>query len=156
MRNIEKNRAACKVYYSKNKAVILKKKKDRHPNYAVWHGMIQRCYNSNRSDYKYYGGKGVTVCQEWLDSFDKFNEDMGVRPSMGHTLDRREGGGNYTKDNCRWATRAEQSYNKKSNRFIIYGNVTDTLSGWSRRLNIPLSTLYQKLKKRSIDQLINQ
>ncbi len=86
----------------------------RHLNWAVWHGMKQRCNNENRSDYVYYGGAGIGYDPKW-ETLAGFNEDMGDRPSMSHTLDRRDGTKGYSKENCRWATRKEQSRNQKNN-----------------------------------------
>ncbi len=79
--------------------------------YGNYMTMIQRCNNPNTIDYKYYGGKGIKVCQRWLDSILNFIEDMGPRP-VGLTLDRINCKGNYEPLNCKWATRAEQVENR--------------------------------------------
>jgi hypothetical protein len=80
--------------------------------YRVYHAMLQRCYNSNRSGYSYYGGKGITVCDSWKESFDNFLADMGECPADKSSIDRIDGTKEYSKDNCRWATKSEQSYNQ--------------------------------------------
>lgn len=154
MFNKIKNRASCKIYYEKNKQNILEKKKNRHPSLNCYKGMIQRCTNKNRDDYKYYGGLGITVCKEWLVSFEQFNADMGNRPSPEHTLDRIDGTKGYSKENCRWATKKEQSANLKSNRNINYNGKTMNLSQWARELNMPVSTLGIKLKKKTLAEII--
>lgn len=82
------------------------------PTYHSWAGMKARCSNPNQKSYKYYGGRGIKVCQRWLDSFENFLEDMGERPE-GKTLDRRDNDGNYEPDNCRWATAKQQSSNRR-------------------------------------------
>lgn len=82
------------------------------PAYASYMNMIQRRYNPNNQIYKYYGGRGFKVCQRWLKSFDNFLQDMGERTS-GLTLERVNVNGNYTPKNCKWATRAEQSKNRR-------------------------------------------
>lgn len=81
------------------------------PEYQSWSSMIQRCTNNTRVSWKYYGGKGITVCDSWLYNFEAFLEDMGVRPE-GMTLDRIDGDKGYLPENCRWATKKEQSTNR--------------------------------------------
>lgn len=78
----------------------------------AWNDMKQRCYNSNNPRYKDYGGRGITVCYRWLNSFENFLADMGPKP-LGLSLDRKDNEGNYTLDNCRWATPMEQAANRR-------------------------------------------
>ena len=78
--------------------------------YSSWEAMKSRCFNRNHKGYRAYGGMGITVCERWL-VFANFLADMGERPA-GMTLDRKDSGGNYEPDNCRWATRLEQSRNR--------------------------------------------
>lgn len=79
--------------------------------YAAWHGMKQRCRNPNHKDFKYYGARGIDVCERW-ESFENFMSDMGTRPE-GKTLDRIRVNENYSPDNCRWATHVEQRANQR-------------------------------------------
>lgn len=81
--------------------------------YRTWENMIRRCYSVKCRNYSGYGGRGITVCDRWRDSFANFLADMGERPE-GLTLDRRDNNGNYTPDNCRWATLAQQRKNQST------------------------------------------
>lgn len=81
--------------------------------YISWRAMIERCFNPAKDNYKWYGGRGITVCERW-EKFENFLEDMGERPS-NMTLDREDPFGNYEKNNCRWATNAQQGANKRKN-----------------------------------------
>ena len=85
----------------------------RTPTNITWMDMLQRCENPNAKNFKYYGKRGISVCQDWH-NFENFIRDMGNRPS-GRTLDRINNDGNYEKENCRWATSKEQSQNQRHN-----------------------------------------
>lgn len=83
------------------------------PEYSVYYNIKTRCYNSNRRGWHNYGGRGIKVCDRWLESFHNFYEDMGSRPSPKHSIDRVDPNGNYEPDNCRWATSKEQMETKR-------------------------------------------
>ncbi len=114
--------------------------------YKIYHGMLKRCLNKNSSDFSNYGGRGINVCDRWLESFENFYEDMGGRPSSDYSLDRIENDGGYSPDNCKWSTRSEQQNNKRTNRILTLGNITDTLANWSRIVHISEATLWARIK----------
>lgn len=82
------------------------------PEYRAWQHMKTRCYNFNAKNYDNYGGRGIEVCERWVDNFKNFLEDMGTRPD-GYSLDRIENDGDYEPGNCRWATRTQQNRNSR-------------------------------------------
>lgn len=102
----------------------------KQPEYMAYSHMKARCLNRNNTAWKHYGGRGISVCQRWLDSFEDFLADMGVRPSPSHTFGRIDNDGNYCPENCRWETMAEQNLNKRTSRLLTLGNETKTLAEW--------------------------
>jgi hypothetical protein len=83
------------------------------PEYNSWRAMIERCTNSKVQNFAYYGGRGITVCPRWLHSFKDFLTDMGHKPSLEHTIERKRVDGNYEPLNCCWATKKEQAQNRR-------------------------------------------
>lgn len=90
--------------------------------YDVWKSMKQRCFNPKNKDYGKYGGRGITVCDEWANSFEQFFADMGERP-IGGTIERIDNNKGYYPNNCRWATMKEQCNNRSTNRAIVVDGV---------------------------------
>lgn len=105
------------------------------PTYLSYRSMLTRCLNPKHKNYLRYGGIGITVCQAWLDSFETFYADMGVRPK-GMTLDRKDGTKGYYKDNCRWATKLEQVCNMKNNRTLEYEGAIKPLPYWANYFGV--------------------
>lgn len=114
--------------------------------YRAWTSMRSRCFNRNHHKWKNYGGRGITICDRWLKSFESFASDMGQRPGPGYSLDRIDTNGNYEPGNCRWATAREQANNSRSNRVITWNGETLTLTEWARRLGRNAGTLWSQLK----------
>ena len=82
--------------------------------YAIWAGILRRCYDPNRRAYDHYGGRGIVMCEEWRTSVEKFIADMGPAPSSRHSVDRIDNDGNYEPANCRWASYTEQVRNRRN------------------------------------------
>lgn len=101
--------------------------------YRSWIAMRRRCSDPNNNRFSLYGGRGITVCDEWRTSFDAFLSDMGERP-QGTTLDRVDPNTGYTKDNCRWASVDEQANNTRKSRKLTYNGITKTYTQWGRDL----------------------
>lgn len=91
--------------------------KNEPPLYSTWLGMKRRCFNPKFKHWKHYGGRGITVCDEWM-SFRNFERDMGTKPTPKHSLDRIDTNGNYEPGNCRWATPIEQARNTRATRWV--------------------------------------
>ncbi len=133
----------CLVKESPNN---LKHGMTKTPEYKAWTSMKDRCYNSTLNQYKDYGGRGITICDRWLNSFENFYEDMGQRPSQEYSLDRVDNNGNYCKENCRWSTRKEQGNNKRNNHILEYDSQRLTIAEWSIKLNIDRNLIKNRLK----------
>lgn len=113
--------------------------------YKTWATMIQRCTNSNRDNYRYYGGRGISVCERWM-VFANFAADMGPRPA-GKSLDRIDGDGNYEPSNCRWATRVEQARNRNNNRMLTVDGETRCLKEWAEVMGIESMLILCRIAK---------
>ena len=116
--------------------------------YRIWRHIKSRCLNPNVWNYHNYGGRGITICERWKNSFENFYEDMGPRPSKSHSLDRYpDKNGDYEPGNCRWATLIEQANNCRSNHIIKYKNNEGTIAQIARKLNLKASLISSRLKK---------
>jgi hypothetical protein len=114
------------------------------PEYEVWRAMKKRCSVKTVSNYADYGGRGIKVCERWQ-SFVNFIADMGTRPS-GMTLERIDNDGDYSPENCRWATIAEQHTNMRSNRLLTLNGMTKTLTEWAHDIGMKPNTLLFRIR----------
>lgn len=116
--------------------------------------MKQRCFNSNNPEYHNYGGRGIKICDRWLgkEGFIHFMEDMGTCPAEGLSIDRIDNNGNYSPENCRWATQKEQQSNKRQNVLIERNGQIKVLSAWAKDLNISPTALSSRIKKWGIEK----
>lgn len=123
-----------------------KAKENRNtPEYTVWAALKARCTNPNSPQWNDYGGRGITVCDRWLNSFDAFLTDMGFRPSADHSIDRKDNNGPYSPNNCRWATKEEQSRNTRRTHLIEYQGETKCLTDWAIQFNLSPKCLSYRL-----------
>jgi len=115
------------------------------PEHKAWVAMKARCYTRSNVGYPIYGARGITVCAQWRDSFENFLADMGRKPSPAHSLDRINSAGHYSPENCRWATRLEQSNNMRSNRPLAFNGQTQNVSEWARELGLSKNCILYRL-----------
>lgn len=115
------------------------------PEYKIWSDMLKRCNNPKHISYKYYGGKGVSVCTRWRD-FSNFYADMGDRPK-GYSLDRIDPSGNYEPSNCRWATAQQQTENRPVQLKYPYKGQLLTLPKISELCGVPYRTLKSRIRR---------
>lgn len=122
--------------------------------YAIWSSMKARCLNPKNAAYKYYGGRGIKVCDRWVINFENFIQDMGRKPFKNYTLERIDVNGNYEPVNCKWASYKEQGNNRRNNRRITYNGETKNFGQWAETLGISHSGLKKYLNGGGIDQAI--
>ena len=127
------------------------KRGDKRKEYNIWVLIKQRCYNEKYPDYDNWGGRGIRMCERWLESVDNFIEDMGLCPDYCRGIDRINNDESYYKENCRWATYIQQARNTRRNRHIIYNNSCKTLAEWLLELKISKKTFYYWSKKGMTD-----
>lgn len=116
------------------------------PEWNTWQGMRQRCYNQKNKKYPLYGGRGVTVCDRWLNSFEAFRSDMDLKPSSAHSLDRIDVNGNYEPLNCRWATPKVQSNNTRETQHVTIDGETKPLQYWIDQFGIAGQTVRNRIR----------
>lgn len=115
--------------------------------YQIWNGMKERCNNPNSTGYRYYGGRGIKVCQEWDDSFEPFISYIGPRPSPSHTIERKNNDGNYEPGNVRWATYVEQARNRSNNVFFDWNGQQMTMCDLAKISPVSRNTIRYRLQR---------
>lgn len=122
--------------------------------YRAWTGIKTRCYNPNGDSYIYYGSRGIGMCDRWKSSYEAFLSDMGRRPSPKHSIERKNNDGDYTPDNCKWATIDEQAVNRRGNRWVTFNGITLTSSQWAKRLKCSPVTICRRLARWSVERAL--
>lgn len=116
--------------------------------YSIYHGIKKRCYSKSEPRYKDYGGRGIAMCEEWLENFDNFVDWAllnGYEDEL--TIDRVDNDGNYGPENCRWVTKKVQNRNKRTNVLITYNGQTKCLRDWCDELNLPYDATHNRITK---------
>jgi hypothetical protein len=129
---------------------------NRSSEYITWMAIKERCYNQNSPRYKYYGARGITVCDRWLESFANFLADIGPRP-FGLSIDRIDNSKGYSPENCRWATPVQQARNKRNSILISHGGESMHVNDWAEKVSIPANILVARLRRGwSVDRVLSQ
>ncbi len=115
--------------------------------------MVRRCYEKTNPAYKNYGGRGITVSDRWLESFENFYADMGDKPK-DKNLDRVDNNKGYSFDNCKWSSWNQQQSNRRSNRYYEHLGIRTTQMNWSRLLNVSQSRLRSYVENHSVPEAI--
>lgn len=115
--------------------------------YRSWQAMKDRCSNQNTISFPNYGGRGISVCERWLHSFENFFADMGKRPSAKHSIERVNNNGNYEPGNCMWATKTAQARNTRRTHRLTFNGQTKSLTEWAQEIGITRAALRNRLKK---------
>lgn len=126
----------------------------RTPEYRARIRMITRCYNPNTPRYHMYGGRGITVCERWLNSFEAFYEDVGPQPSPAHWLERIDNHEGYEPGNVKWAERLEQMRNTRRNRYITFNGETLCISEWAERIDIGHAALMKRINRWGVERAL--
>ena len=116
------------------------------PMWQVWKNMHRRCSDMNSKDYVNYGGRGISVSEEWSD-FNTFLSDMGERPSDEHSLERRNNERGYCRDNCYWATKTEQNRNTRRTHWVALGDEHVSLAEAAERTGVNYGTLKSRIRR---------
>lgn len=131
-----------------------RRKTKRSPEYNTWRQMKHRCKNQSK-DFHRYGGRGIIVCDRWVNSFENFFADIGKRPSSNHSIERKNNDLGYSPDNCCWATGVEQTRNrggKRTNRMVTFNGMTMCVADASAFTGLPINTIHNRLNRGLSDE----
>ena len=118
----------------------------RTTEYEIWAGLRARCNNPSHKLYADYGGRGISVCGRWQEDFQNFLDDMGKRPDKLHSIERRDNAGNYTPENCQWATRTDQARNRRNNIILVMSGESKCLKEWCDDLDLVYKNVHRRIK----------
>ena len=124
----------------------------RTPEYIAWCRIKQSCLNKTSPNYFLYGERGITVSDEWKNSFETFFADMGLKPNKNYSIDRIDNSKGYSKENCRWTTNFIQARNKRNNRFYKLDDMNMCMADWANYLGISFATLNERLTKWTLEK----
>lgn len=117
----------------------------RSREYETWARIVSKCENPKATGYAIYGGRGITMCRRWRESFAAFFEDMGPRPGPGYSIERLDVNGNYEPGNCVWATMTQQARNRRNNRIVEAFGEAHCVAEWADRTGLSQRTIIQRL-----------
>jgi hypothetical protein len=123
----------------------------KSPEFKTWLGMIGRCTNKNDKGYKNYGGRGIKVCDSWINSFSEFFIDMGSKPGLGYSIERKDVNGDYCPENCVWATAKVQGRNRRYHRLVEHQGQVMTMSELAEKTGFKYGILHDRIVKRGWD-----
>jgi uncharacterized protein YggL (DUF469 family) len=130
--------------------------KNPHPLYQVWQGMKARCLNPNNPHYANYGGRNIKICNEWINNFTKFVQDMGERP-VGYSIDRIDNNGDYTPNNCKWSTKKEQQRNRRVTKHITIEGVSYLICEIAEKYGFKYDTIENRAKTvKTFNELVDK
>lgn len=125
------------------------------PEYNAWKGARRRCTDSEDVQFHNYGGRGIKMCQRWMESYANFLSDMGPKPDPSYTIERKNSNGDYEPSNCKWATTSEQARNRSTNVRISCGGMTKCIADWEIFFSLKKHALRGKTKERVEELVIN-
>lgn len=128
------------------RVVVVDGKKQVTPEYLAWRGIKIRCLNPGSKSYPAYGGRGITICDEWRSSFASFYKSVGPRPSKHHSIDRIDNNGNYEPGNCKWSTPKEQSANRRNTPKVNIRGVVRSATEWDRIAGLNPGVVRNRIK----------
>lgn len=124
--------------------------------YTSWLAMRKRCTKKDCADYRNYGGRGIAVCDRWVNSFENFISDMGTKPTPFHSIDRfPDINGNYEPSNCRWADKKQQANGRRTNRILFYNGENKNLSEWCEILSCRHTDILKQLNRKTFPEIVS-